>query len=161
MSHDLWVITNLFRGKIDKSVQWITRQSRRIIFALLCNIQAKDSSILELRYSSPHCTVEPWWRWLSYRLDVIIATYVTVLSFAFIPLSKSQRFSELFGFSAGSVGLVLSTAQHMLGLFQWGIRQLSETENQLTSVERLLEYAKLEPEPSLGQGFLDRPGWPV
>ena len=88
-------------------------------------------------------------------MDVIIATYVTILSFAFIPLSKSQRFSELFGFSAGSVGLVLSTAQHMLGLFQWGIRQLLETENQLTSVERLLEYAKLEPEPSLGQGFLD------
>ena len=49
----------------------------------------------------------------------------------------------------------------MLGLFQWGIRQLSETENQLTSVERLLEYAKLEPEPSLVQGFLDRQGWTV
>ena len=87
-------------------------------------------------------------------MDVIIATYITILSFAFIPLSKSQKFSELFGFSAGSVGLTLSTAQYMLGLFQWGIRQLSETENQLTSVERLLEYAKLEPEPSLGLGFL-------
>ena len=87
-------------------------------------------------------------------MDVIIATYITILSFAFIPLLKSQKFSELFGFSAGSVGLTLSTAQYMLGLFQWGIRQLSETENQLTSVERLLEYAKLEPEPSLGLGFL-------
>jgi len=41
----------------------------------------------------------------------------------------------------------------MLGTLQWGIRQLSETENQLTSVERLLEYAKLEPEPSLGPGL--------
>ena len=76
-----------------------------------------------------------------------------MLSFAFIPLSKSQKFSELFGFSAGAVGLTLSTAQHMLGTLQWGIRQLSETENQLTSVERLLEYAKLDPEPSLGMGL--------
>ena len=37
----------------------------------------------------------------------------------------------------------------MLGMLQWGIRQSSETENHLTSIERLLEYAKLEPEPSL------------
>ena len=36
-----------------------------------------------------------------------------------------------------------------MGLLQWGIRQLSETENHLTSIERLLEYAKLDPEPSL------------
>ena len=100
-------------------------------------------------------TVEPLLRWLSFRLDVIITTYVTILSFALIPLSKSQKFSELFGISAGSVGLMLSIAQNMLGLFQWGIVQLSETENRLTSVERLLEYAKLEPEPSKGLGFLD------
>lgn len=82
-----------------------------------------------------------------------------MLSFAFIPLSKSQKFSELFGFSAGAVGLTLSTAQHMLGTLQWGIRQLSETENQLTSVERLLEYAKLDPEPSLGMGLAGQ-GYP-
>ena len=37
----------------------------------------------------------------------------------------------------------------MLGMLQWGIRQSSETENHLTSIECLLEYAKLEPEPSL------------
>ena len=47
------------------------------------------------------------------------------------------------------VGLALSTAANMLGMLQWGIRQSSETENHLTSIERLLEYAKLEPEPSL------------
>ena len=47
------------------------------------------------------------------------------------------------------VGLALSTASNMLGILQWGIRQSSEAENHLTSIERLLEYAKLEPEPSL------------
>lgn len=45
--------------------------------------------------------------------------------------------------------MALSTAANMLGMLQWGIRQSSETENHLTSIERLLEYAKLEPEPSL------------
>ena len=82
-----------------------------------------------------------------------ISSYITILSFTFIPLSKSERFSELFGFSAGAVGLSLSTAQVMLGTLQWGIRQLSESENHLTSVERLLEYAKLEPEYSLVEGL--------
>ena len=36
----------------------------------------------------------------------------------------------------------------MLGMLQWGIRQSSETENYLTSIERVLEYAKLKPEKS-------------
>ena len=84
---------------------------------------------------------------------MIISSYITILSFTFIPLSKNERFSELFGFSAGAVGLSLSTAQVMLGTLQWGIRQLSESENHLTSVERLLEYAKLEPEYSLVEGL--------
>ena len=36
----------------------------------------------------------------------------------------------------------------MLGMLQWGIRQSSETENFLTNVERVMEYAKLKPEQS-------------
>ena len=52
-----------------------------------------------------------------------------------------------------SVGLTLTTAISLFGRLQWGIIQSSETEIHLTSVERLLEYAKLVPEPSLGIGF--------
>ena len=52
-----------------------------------------------------------------------------------------------------SVGLTLTTAISLFDRLQWGIIQSSETEIQLTSIERLLEYAKLEPEPSLGIGF--------
>ena len=84
---------------------------------------------------------------------MVLSSYLTLLSFAFIPLSKSERFTELFGFSAGSVGVTLSTLQTVLCQLQWGVRQLSESENHLTSVERLLEYAKLEPEYSLVEGF--------
>ena len=52
-----------------------------------------------------------------------------------------------------SVGLTLTTAISLFDRLQWGIIQSSETEIHLTSIERLLEYAKLEPEPSLGIGF--------
>ena len=47
------------------------------------------------------------------------------------------------------VGLAISSSMTLTGLLQWGIRQSAETENQMVSVERILEYSNLEPEPPL------------
>lgn len=53
------------------------------------------------------------------------------------------QFSESFG---GNIGLALTQAIGLTGMFQWGMRQWSELVNQMTSVERIQEYADLVPE---------------
>lgn len=50
---------------------------------------------------------------------------------------------------SGDIGLAISSAMMLSGMFQWGVRQSAEVENQMTSVERVVEYSKLEPEASL------------
>lgn len=44
------------------------------------------------------------------------------------------------------VGLALSQAMVLTGMLQHGVRQTAEVYNQLTSVERVLEYTTLETE---------------
>ncbi|XP_055282538.1 ATP-binding cassette sub-family C member 4 isoform X2 [Moschus berezovskii] len=65
-----------------------------------------------------------------------------------------QRFQELFdshqdlhsALDAGQVGLALSYALTLMGMFQWCVRQSAEAENMMISVERVIEYTDLEKE---------------
>ena len=49
----------------------------------------------------------------------------------------------------GDIGLAISLAMTMSVVFQFGVRQSVEVENQMTSVERALDYSKVEPEAPL------------
>ena len=53
-------------------------------------------------------------------------------------------FSDNYG---GDVGLAITQATGLTGMLQWGIRQIAELENQMTSVERVLEYTNIKKEP--------------
>nr|XP_046259914.1 ATP-binding cassette sub-family C member 4-like isoform X1 [Scatophagus argus] len=77
-------------------------------------------------------------RWFAVRLDGICSVFVTITAFGCLYLRD--------GLEPGAVGLALSYAVTLTGMFQWGVRQSAEIENMMTSVERVVEYAELESE---------------
>lgn len=46
--------------------------------------------------------------------------------------------SDVYG---GFVGLAITQTMALVGLVQWGIRQWAVLENQMTSVERIIDYS--------------------
>uniref|UniRef100_A0A670YU83 Multidrug resistance-associated protein 4 n=1 Tax=Pseudonaja textilis TaxID=8673 RepID=A0A670YU83_PSETE len=77
-------------------------------------------------------------RWFAVRLDAICAIFVIVMAFGSLLLAQTL--------DAGKVGLALSYAITLTGMFQWGVRQSAEVENLMISVERVMEYTELEQE---------------
>ena len=86
-------------------------------------------------------------------MNCIVYIGLVILSFLFLGTGKTHlsfftflthTFSETYG---GNVGLAITQSITMTGMLQWGMRQWSELENQMTSVERVIEYTEIESEP--------------
>lgn len=64
--------------------------------------------------------------------------------------------------AGGQIGLAITQIFNLITMCQWGMRQTAELENQMTSVERVNEYANLKSEPPLESVADKRPPkeWP-
>ncbi|CAH0698828.1 unnamed protein product [Spodoptera exigua] len=89
-------------------------------------------------------------RAFGFFLDLICLLFIVCVTFSC--LMKTDM-------DGSYVGLAITQAISLTGIFQWGMRQSAEMENQMTSVERVLEYTKLPQEPALRTiGIVGRTG---
>ena len=92
-------------------------------------------------------------RWFGVWLDWLVSAYVAVVVFSFLLLG-----GDILG---GDVGLAISSCILLTRDLQWGVRQSAEVENLMTSVERVMEFTRLDQEaaqsvPAVSPG----PDWP-
>ncbi|XP_067014322.2 ATP-binding cassette subfamily C member 4 [Anabrus simplex] len=88
-----------------------------------------------------------------FSLDILSLIYIACVTFSFLVFE---------GALGGEVGLAITQSMALTGMIQWGMRQSAEVANQMMAVERILEYAALEPEPNLESPPAKKPpkDWP-
>ncbi|XP_063924666.1 ATP-binding cassette sub-family C member 4-like [Zophobas morio] len=89
---------------------------------------------------------------LGFWTDLLSAIYVGVVTFGFLLIPNDA--------SAGFIGLAITQATALVGLFQYLIKVWAEVEIHMTSVERVLEYIDLPTEPDNGN-LIPPPSWPL
>ncbi|XP_022166667.1 probable multidrug resistance-associated protein lethal(2)03659 isoform X2 [Myzus persicae] len=80
-------------------------------------------------------------RAFGFWLDIICLLFISAVTFYFIFIDN--------GTYGGNVGLAITQSIGLTSLFQWVTRQSAELENQMTSVERVLEYSNVPQESAL------------
>ncbi|XP_015127765.1 multidrug resistance-associated protein 4 [Diachasma alloeum] len=111
------------------------------------NHQDVHTSVNSLLIST--CTAFGLW------LDAVTIVFVAFITYSFIILKNDSTF-------AGNVGLAISQILILCGMVQNGMRQTAEMVAQMTSVERVLQYTRLEKEEPFDSEVNSRPPttWP-
>ncbi|XP_027205501.2 ATP-binding cassette subfamily C member 4-like [Dermatophagoides pteronyssinus] len=91
-------------------------------------------------------------RFLGICMDMICIGYIVIVAISLMAFYH--------GIQSGTAGLAFSMALGLTGMTQWGVRQSAEVENQMTSVERIIEYSELKPEASLKSDYKFLKNWP-
>nr|CAI5818820.1 unnamed protein product [Callosobruchus analis] len=89
-----------------------------------------------------------------FYLDVISTVFLSLVTFQFLILEENTL--------SGNVGLVISQSLILTGMLQYGVRQTAEVASNMVSVERVLQYTKLEKEGPFETLPANKPplGWP-
>jgi ABC-type multidrug transport system fused ATPase/permease subunit len=93
-------------------------------------------------------------RWFGLRLDLMTCCLTFLTAILSVALRNSM--------DASSVGLGLTYCINLTALFQWAVRQSAETENFMTSAERIDEYSHIPPEEGFYKDEIEPPvNWPM
>lgn len=92
-------------------------------------------------------------RAFAFWLDLLCVTYVAIVTFTFVYMGN-----EVPG---GNVGLAITQVISLVFMCQWGMRQTAELENQMVSVERVIDYANLPSEQGKDAKKVPPKEWPV
>eukprot|EP00536_Pseudo-nitzschia_multiseries_P014610 jgi/Psemu1/215290/e_gw1.735.14.1 len=84
-------------------------------------------------------------RWVGFLLDSLVLFLTTFVCF-FSVFSHRQGW---FTVDPTNIGLSISMLLQLCDAFQWCVRQSAEVVNQMVSVERVVEFGKVEPEAPL------------
>ncbi|KAJ4958746.1 hypothetical protein NE237_025857 [Protea cynaroides] len=95
--------------------------------------------------------------WLSLRLQLLAAFVISFVAVMAI-IGSHGSFLVSFG-TPGQVGLALSYAAPMVSLLSGFLASFTETEKEMVSVERVLQYMDVPQEELHGRQFID-PNWP-
>jgi ABC-type multidrug transport system fused ATPase/permease subunit len=92
-------------------------------------------------------------RWIGFRVDAMSAVFITGVAAGAVFVRDDL--------DPGLVGLALTYCAQLMGSFQYAVRMSADTENFMTSVERVLSYSALEFEAPLTSATPPQPDWPA
>ncbi|KAG2442750.1 hypothetical protein HXX76_002831 [Chlamydomonas incerta] len=115
--------------------------------------QFLDKNRANLNYSNrAYWPIQVVNRWLSVRLEMMGAVVV---------FSAAVTVAVIFPKNAGLAGLAITSALNLTGIMNWMVRQTTELEVSMNSVERMIEYDRYEEEaPAVVEAHRAPRGWP-
>ncbi|CAH1159391.1 unnamed protein product [Phaedon cochleariae] len=89
-----------------------------------------------------------------FYLDCISTAFLFVLTFQFLILDTGAN-------ATGNIGLAISSSMILIGMLQLGVRQTTEVTSNMTSVERVMQYTRMQKEEELNVAANTKPSnWP-
>lgn len=86
-------------------------------------------------------------------LDLMVFVFMACIIYYFMIFDNNA--------SGHNIGLAITQLMSLTGILQWGVRQSAEVSNNMTAVERILEYRDLEPEPQPEKPIDVDEDWPA
>ncbi|CAH1997626.1 unnamed protein product [Acanthoscelides obtectus] len=132
-------------GHLNSSIEGITTIRAYKAQDILCDEFDRHQDL----YTSANYTSLVTKRAFGFYMDFFAAGFITLIIGRFLIFDMDT--------AAGDVGLTISKATSLAMIIQMALMQWAEIENLMTSVERVLEYTKLEVENKSG---LEIDNWP-